>query len=370
MEETDRMKLLRSRRMMSDIEEVRKRQLAQKAQLKRLRDRSEREHLTAHQRALEDYDKRGVEAQAKAQKKRGEVSKEIRAQLEASKRRELDRLEAIRQDGLRIRRETEEAADEDRRKEEARRELLRKNNMEMLRANRELQEHKKEQARKEADEDARMEAYVASKQRAALKQAEFIRGKKEAADRRAKQIREKVEKDFTSFMADEGARASKAATEKREEEDKNAADLEARRQADLRERQRSWQAQLDRKARAKKQALADDRANLSKWGAIIYGLEKEELELQQKRRAEAKAIAQENLRAAARKARTVDRRREAEYKEDQEATETLVHGDDTFKREAAMLVEEERRRGHQTLALERSIKKIEKEPLLPAGPLI
>jgi len=143
-------------------------------------------------------------------------------------------------------------------------------------------------------------------------------------------------------MADEGKRADHAAAEKREEEDNTASELEARRRADLAERKRSWQAQLDRKAKAKLQARADDRANLSKWGAIIYGMEKEELELQQKRRAEARGVAQENLRAAARRARGLDRRQAAEQIEDQAATKTLVHGDDTFQQEAKALVEEEK----------------------------
>ena len=164
LEETDRMKLLRSRRMISDIEEVRKRQIAQKAMLKRLRDRADREFDSEHARAQQAYDKRGQVAQEQKQEKRMEVAKEIREQLEASKAREIGRLEQIRRDGIRMREEAESAAAEEQRKEDARRALLRRNNMQMQAVNRDLQAHKADHARVVAEEDARMEAFVAGKQ--------------------------------------------------------------------------------------------------------------------------------------------------------------------------------------------------------------
>jgi hypothetical protein len=184
---------------------------------------------------------------------------------------------------------------------------------------------------------------------------------------RARAMRERMEENFRQWRSGEEVRLEKEVAEARAKEEKA--------EEEKKERARRLQASIDesraaqarRRVEEREEGLRADKANADKWGAVVFDLERREYEEQQYRRREARRTVEENMRIAIDKAKRISEAEKRRSSADVEAAREALLGDDVFQERAKRLVDEERAKGHQTLPLERAIRRTQKEPMIAAN---
>ena len=189
---TDKMKMLRSQRLLSYVHDVRQSQMAL-AERKRAVEREADE--AAFQRMLlriKDGDERArAEVDARAAQRKA-VAAGQRVQLVEFLQRRAVEMEEYREAGRKLAAKAAADAKAEAEETERRRLAVVQANKEMAEINVQLR-HIKDAAAKEAEAEAeRLEAYVLAKQRDADIKAGIIRGKQAEASRKARLIAEKV----------------------------------------------------------------------------------------------------------------------------------------------------------------------------------
>ena len=365
--DTDKMKMLRSQRMIVHDDLVRQKQLAHK----RRRREAEAARSSHYHEALMGRVAVAAEADraahAAAQAKAREVQSMLHEQLEEAKEAARRRAAEERAAGKKLRRDAEAAAAAEAAAEESRRSAQRRNNAEMLRANQQLREMKSAKRDEVAKEDEALQRYKDEKEALQTRRRDFVAAKRAAAEARAAEMRAIIEGRFKAAMADEGAKLDAQQQASRDKQDAAAAS-KASAQASLgAEIDASRRQQVERRRKAREAAKAEDRANAEKWGGVVHGLAVEEYEAEMGRRERAKVTMRENRSRAAARAGMLMSQEAKEKEADCEALGVVVHGDAGFVHDAEALLESERRAGRPTDFIARSIARSLKEPMIPAG---
>ena len=163
-ERTDRMKVLRSKRMTVDILKHRDIQIRQKKQFSSIDTEIEKLWHSETIRQCADYDKKETAAVAKVKARDKEIAVIQTQQLEDYKDRYIEQLLQERDEGVEIAKQAVEGAEKDRRKEVAERNAAKKNMMDTLAGNEELKKMKAVFAAKVAKEDAAIAKYAKDKE--------------------------------------------------------------------------------------------------------------------------------------------------------------------------------------------------------------
>lgn len=365
-ENTDKMKLLRSLRLRIHAGEVREHQIAQhKARDSMAATRASAYHETLMRRVAEDEAAEKAKAEEARQAKLA-IQASLHSQLAEVKERELNRRAEEKAEGRRILAAARAAEVEERAAEAARAEAQRRNNELMLHANEELRRLKEAQKDKEAEEAERLARYNEAQEAKRQKRAELVRHKHEEAEKRAAEMRSIIEARFSQMMSNEHAVLEKQVADARKKEE----DAAAAKRAELEELQRTIDAsrthQVAVRRAAREREVTESKANAAKWDGIVYALEKTEYEEQEARRRRARDLAAENRRMADERARQLSKYHEHELEVERHTTEVSRAGDPAFLAGAGRLLSEEREAGHRTDFIERAIHRAQKDPMIAA----
>jgi len=189
---TDKMKLLRSHRLASYVADVREGQVALAERRRAVAKGAEEEEFRALLGTIKEAEARErAEVEARAAQRRA-VAVGQKLQLADFLRRRMEEGEAYRAEGRRIAEKAAADAYADEAERERRRAAVVAANREMAEVNAQLMRLKDEGRKEAAREEERLEAYLAAKQREAETKAAIVRGKQEEAARKARIIAEKV----------------------------------------------------------------------------------------------------------------------------------------------------------------------------------
>jgi hypothetical protein len=163
-ERTDRMKVLRSKRMSCDILKHREIQIRQKNEFDKIDTEIEKLWHSETIRQCAEYDKKEQAAIAKVKARDKEIAAIQTKQLEDYKDRYIEQLLQERDEGIEIAKKAVEGAELDRLRDVREREAAKKNMMDTLAGNEELKKIKAKFAEKVAKEDAAIAKYAKDKE--------------------------------------------------------------------------------------------------------------------------------------------------------------------------------------------------------------
>lgn len=163
-ERTDRMKVLRSRRMQADILKQREKQIQQKSRVASVSMEIEKLWHQETLRQMAEYDKTESTQVAKRKSRDKEIAAIQTRQLEDYKEKFIKQLLQERDEGEEIARQAVEGAKRDRARDIAERNAAKKNMMDTLAGNEELKKIKAKFAAKVAAEDAAIAKYAKDKE--------------------------------------------------------------------------------------------------------------------------------------------------------------------------------------------------------------
>jgi hypothetical protein len=365
-ENTDKMKMLRSNKMLIHANLVREKQIAQKERRKAAIERRDQLYHEKVMEKLREEEEAEAAAAVRTAERALEVQVMLKQQLGEAQHAARARMEEEKLEGRRIRRAAEEAAAEEEAAELARRETQRRNNEDMQAVNKELQQIKLKQAEKEEEEARALERYAADQEAKAIRRRDFVLAKRAAAEARAAEMRSIIEKQFSAAMANENERLDREQEDARKKEETRVATKEADRALLQSQIDASRAAQVQRRKGAKERSVTEDKANAAKWNGVIYSLEKEEYEAQRLARKKARDLMLENRRAARSRAEALIESEEKEREADVAALGITQHGDEAFQVAATKLLGDEVGAGRRVDFLERAILRSQKEKLIAA----
>lgn len=163
-ERTDRMKVLRSRRMQADILKQREKQIRQKSRVSSVSVEIEKLWHQETMRQMAEFDKTESAQVAKRISRDKEIAAIQTRQLEEYKEKFIQQLLQERDEGEEIARQAVEGAKKDRARDLAERNAAKKNMMDTLAGNEELKKIKAKFAEKVAAEDAAIAKYAKDKE--------------------------------------------------------------------------------------------------------------------------------------------------------------------------------------------------------------
>jgi hypothetical protein len=163
-ERTDRMKVLRSRRMQADILKQREKQIQQKSRVSSVSVEIEKLWHQETLRQMAEFDKTESAQVAKRKSRDKEIAAIQTRQLEDYKEKFIQQLLQERDEGEEIARQAVEGAKKDRARDVAERNAAKKNMMDTLAGNEELKKIKAKFAAKVAAEDAAIAKYAKDKE--------------------------------------------------------------------------------------------------------------------------------------------------------------------------------------------------------------
>ncbi|KAJ0410415.1 hypothetical protein P43SY_002747 [Pythium insidiosum] len=348
-ENTDRMKTLRSKQLLTDVVHHRKLQLLEK---KMLHDQDEMVNYEYDRRVLEGVLKAQedeTKEQQKQQQKLHELAKIQKEQLEEYKQRYIERLREEKRDGEQIKLKSEQEYKEEVERERQRRVRAKLECEETQLANARLKAHKEALKELERQEDLKREQDEKKKAERSAKRDEIVRAKFERSQARKQRMIDLASQNLLKLEQQSEKRLENQSKEVREKEDKELKERADRRAAEKEAIHRSRQSQLEHKSQQKEEERQSAIEAVKQWEQ--YGqrvekqIEQEELE-----------IRLENLRFAVTQKQQADARRKslmeeraAELLMDKEARATLAKENERFRETALQALEEAKERGIETL---------------------
>lgn len=264
-EQTDCMKVLRSKELLSDCLHDRKYQIKDKEQVKvaeKVREAHYHEVVLTTVKSLEEKER---EKQAAMQRRIADVAtvreqqlKEVRGQRAAYRAEQV----AI---GEQMRRDAEALAEEEHRNAIEKARITKEKNYEFLMGNEQLKEIKRQLQIQEAKDDAKRESEVGvlenrKKVRKALEQRKF----EKAQETRLKMI-ERATEVLAKKQSGDNALLNKQVNEQRQKEDKKFADKEAHREAEWQKTVESRRQQVDSKKLRTEAERQEEEALIANW---------------------------------------------------------------------------------------------------------
>jgi hypothetical protein len=259
-EQTDRMKVLRSKRMMADIQKHREKQVKSKKSFGRYEVEIERLWQLELKRQMSEYDKKEELEKMKREKKHIDLAVTQKKQLEEYKQRYIDRLYAEREEGLRIAEQCVREVKEDKAKEQAIKNRAKANMVATMKGNEELKLIRAKLAEEEAKEDAKIAAYAKAKENRVRMRAEREKEQFDRAQAKRQQIIDAATKRLAEFTSNSEQRLANQIAEARAKEDEKAAN-KAEKQRLMREaieESRLMQLEMARKRKEEDDALAEE----------------------------------------------------------------------------------------------------------------
>ena len=257
-EKTDRMKVLKSKLMFTDINAHRARQVEQKKFWGTMEEEMNKMWHAEIQRQCQEYDLKEEKEMRKRKAKLTEIAQIQTTQLNEYKERYIAQLRAEREEGIQIAKDcVKEVADENA-KQQAVKDRAKANMVATLKNNEYLQELRKEYAKKEALEDDAIAKYAADKEEnMRLRQQRSAETFARAQAKRQKIIDDAISA-MTNFSSKEQAVLAKQQQEARDKEDAYFAE-KARKQQEMRdaiEESRKMQDEMRQKQQDEDDALA------------------------------------------------------------------------------------------------------------------
>lgn len=257
-ESTDRMKVLRSQLMFTDINAHRDRQVQQKQYWKTMQKELDGMWHGEIERQMREYDEKEEKDLAARHAKHQDIAKIQTRQLQEYKDKYIAQLRSEREEGIKIAAACVQEVADEKAKIKAVKDRAKANMVATLKGNEQLQEMRKEFAKKEALEDAAIAKYASDKEASdKMRKAR----QKEQFDR-AQAKRQKIIDDAVAAMAkftnNEETRLASQQAEARAKQDKAFAD-KARKQQQMRdaiEESRVMQETMRRKQQDEDDALA------------------------------------------------------------------------------------------------------------------
>lgn len=275
-ERTDRMKVLRSRRMLADILKHRKKQISQKKRFTDMESELDKLWHAESVRQMAEYDEREEAALAARKAKEQEIAAVQTQQLEEYKDRYIQQLIGEREEGERIAEECVQQMKEDREKEIAIRRREKQNMIDTMAGNEELKKIRAKFAEKEALEDASIAKYARDKEERTRQRRDREKEQFDRAQRKRQQIIDAAVAQLEAFTSHEDARLASQQAEFKAKEEARAAD-KAEKQRLMREaidQSRSIQMEMRRKQKEKDDAQLEEMSR--RWKLRNQQLEEEE----------------------------------------------------------------------------------------------
>lgn len=364
--QTDRMKMMRSQQLLSDVIDVRAQQIALKKRIKGMEKERDSHWFTLQQQQLAEAEKKEIQKAAEQKRKALKLAAEQKEQLEVYTQEYIKKLTEERLEGELVRKKALQELEKERVAEEAKRREARQNNIDMKRANEELNRLKEIEKEKEREEEERLERYAREKEEEKRRRQEFVERKQQIKEEQVQRMREVMEADFLARQTNEDARMQAQAQSARRKEDANAARKAERRRKQKLAIDRSRRQQLERKRREKEEAMQRDLRITNAWKQVHKTIEAEEA-------AEAAARKKANLdhqsfllRQIAEKEAKIRRAQEQERDAANAAIAAARADDMAFRETVKGFIAEEYNKGHNAKGVARSLHRVQEEQLQAA----
>ncbi|ETP39923.1 hypothetical protein F442_12665 [Phytophthora nicotianae P10297] len=344
-EQTDRMKTLRSKQLLTDVVHHRTLQLEEKQMLK------DQDDLTSYH-----YDQQVVaqviEGEAEEQRKRKKRLEENarlaaiqKQQLEEYKQRYINELREEKREGERMKQQAEKEYLDEKEKERQRKLRLKQASEDTQLANQRLQLHREMQKEKERLEDLKREEEERKKQLRDAKRLDLQRQKKENAQARKQRMIDLATNNLVKLEQKNEERLQNQSKEVRSKEDKMLKERADRRAAEQEAIARSRRHQLDCKQREKEREAQEALECVVQWEQFGRRIEMQSKQEEQERRLEDLQLAIGQKQQADARRKILKDERAAQLQDDQAARSVLDHEDDRFRVVAQRALEEARERG-------------------------
>lgn len=310
-ERTDRMKVLRSRRMQADILKQRERQLEQKKRFKKVDTEIESLWHQETIRQMAEFDKTEAAQVSKRKARDKEIAAVQTKQLEEYKDKFIQQLLAERDEGEQIAKMAVEQAKKDRERDMKERQAAKQNMIDTLAGNEELKKIKAKFAAKVAAEDAAIAKYAKDKEdrvrmRREREKEQFDRAqakRQSIIDAAVELMAKQTNTEQTRLEAQQAEFARKEADAFRVKQEKQAAMRNAI------EESRTIQMEMRRKKKEADDALAEEMSK--RWKARNMQLDEEERKDRREKRARAKDHQRFLLQQAREKQDAIEEEKEA-----------------------------------------------------------
>ena len=257
-EQTDRMKVLKSQLMFSDIVAHRDRQIEEKKYWGAMEKEMDKMWHQEILRQCKEYDVKEAKDEAARKAKFKHIAEVQTKQLEEYKNKYIAQLRAEREEGIKIAEACVREVAEEKAKIQASKARDIANMIATKKGNEKLQELRKEFAKKEALEDAAIAKYAADKEKMQKMRAEREQEQFDRAQRKRQKIIDDAIAAMSKFASNEEAVLAKQQAEARAKEDAKFAD-KARKQREMREaieESRKMQNDMRQKQKDEDDALA------------------------------------------------------------------------------------------------------------------
>lgn len=364
--QTDRMKMLQSQKLLSEVIDVRKKQVTLKTRIKDMEVSREKQWFELQQEQLREAEAKEIRKAAKEKKKALTLAAEQKEQLELYTQEYIKRLTEERLEGELVRKKALEDIAKDKKAEEAKRRQARQNNLDMKRANEALDRLKEKEREKEREEERKLQKYAREKEEEKQRRIDFVERKRADAEDQAQRMRDIMEADYLARQSNEDKRLMNQAAEARAKEDAAVARKEERRRKQEIAIHRSRQQQLERKRREAERIKARDAAVSSAWKQVHVTIEKEERAEAAARRLADKEHQAYLLRQMAEREGKIERARKQERDAANAAIYAARADDDAFRVTVKNFIAEESYKGHNAKGVARSLHKVQEEQLQAA----
>lgn len=364
--QTDRMKMLKSQRLLSDVIDARAAQIELKKRIQKMETQREGHWFVLQQEQLAEAEKKELQNAAKAKAKALKLAAEQKEQLEIYTEEYIKRLTEERMEGELVRKKCLEEMEKDRLAEESKRREARQNNLDMKRANEELNRLKEIERKKEEEEQRKLEEYAREKEEEKARREAFVERKKAEKEEQVKRMREVMEADFLARQTNEEVRLQNQAMSARRKEDEAAARKAERRRKQEIAIDRSRKQQMARKRREKEAAMARDQQISAAWREVHATIEAEELAEAAARKKGALDHQAFLLRQVAEREAKI-RRAQAQERDAANAAISAARADDAaFRVTVKNFIAEEYNKGHNAKGVARQLHRVQEEQLQAA----
>ncbi|RLN50718.1 hypothetical protein BBJ28_00020049 [Nothophytophthora sp. Chile5] len=361
-EQTDRMKTLRSKQLLTDVIHLEEKHMLeeQDRHVNYLYDRQ----VLAKVLQGEEEEQRERMRQQEAYGKLARIQKE---QLEEYKQRYIKELREEKLDGERMKQDAEQEYLEEMKEERLQKQRMKQASEATQLANAQLRAHREMQKEQERLEDVKREEQERKKQLLDARRLELQRQKKESAQARKQRMIDLATQNLVKLEQKSEERLLNQSNEVRAKEDKELKDRADRRAVEKEAIARSRRHQVDAKQREKKLEAQAARESVAQWSQFGKRVELQvQLEEQEQRLEDLRLAVVQKQQADARR-NTLMEERAAVFLEEQQANRTLANESERFKVVAQAALDEARDRGLKNVfPIEKAL--VEKRiDLLPAS---
>ncbi|KAF4315644.1 hypothetical protein BBO99_00009244 [Phytophthora kernoviae] len=344
-EQTDRMKTLRSKQLLTDVIHHRTLQLEEQYMLK------EQDELTnyLYDRQVLAKVQEGEEEEQRQRIKKQEANAELAAiqkrQLEEYKQRYINELREEKRDGESMKHQAEQEYLNEIEKEQQRKIRLKQASEETQLANQRLRAHRQMQKEKERLEDLKREEDERKKQLRDAKRLDLQHQKRENAQARKQRMIDLVTNNLVKLEQKSEERLENMSKEVRAKEDKELKERADRRAAEKEIIARSRRYQVECKQQEKERAAHEALESVLQWEQFGRRIELQTKQEEQEQRMDDLRLAVGQKQQADARRKMLADERAANLHDNLEARRVLEYEDDRYKVVAQAALDEARERG-------------------------